>query len=603
MIRDVCNSIAVSEAAARTILSWSRGRVLAACLAPALVAGALYVNTLDNPFVYDDHRQIDENRAIQHTSDIRSIVLSNATRPLVSLSYAFDYAIWHGSPFGFHVTNVLIHVLNVVLLFAVAHRVAADSNAARGADDPVDPGTCAFVAALLFAVHPLMSQAVAYITGRSDLLATGFLLASFLAARRWLLRDRFAWLLVATALWVMALLAKETAIVLPVLLWAYVRFVLPPTFRIEHPKGLALLALTAVLFIVARAALFLTLESGSPIEIQGQLALTQLDVLRRYITLLLLPHGQTIFHFVPAFSGAGDPRLWLALVVAGAVGAWTVLVHRHVPIASSGVVWFVAALVPPAVLVLFDRGEPMAEHRAYLASCGAFLAAGALAARTAGRLGRRGGAFRWAGPLALAVVALSLAGQTLERNQIWNSRVALWTEAARYAPNHWVPQIALGEVHHDAGRHAEAVAAFTRSMSLNPREPATYTKLGVCLIETGRLAEAEAVFSKLGALVPRSAEASNGLATVALAGGNPGLARERFLHTLEFDPLNVQSRQGLATVAESEGHFDEAVRRCEEIQLLAPGLPGIDACLDRNRRRASSPAERPGAVARDEPPR
>ena len=122
-------------------------------------------------------------------------------------------------------------------------------------------------------------------------------------------------------------------------------------------------------------------------------------------------------------------------------------------------------------------------------------------------------------------------------------------------------------------------------MTLNPQEPATYTKLGVCLIESGRLAEAEGVFSRLGALIPRSAEASNGLATVALAAGNPGLARERFLKTLEFHPLNVQSRQGLATVAEAEGRFDEAVLRCEEIELLAPGLPGITACIDRNRRR------------------
>jgi len=165
-----------TESAEDRIVTHSRGGALA-CGAAALVAGLLYVNALRNPFVYDDYHTVVENRSIAHLSDVRAIVLHDVTRPIVNLSYAIDRALWGATPTGFHVTNVLLHMLNVVLVFTLGRRLAHDRD--RGV-------LVAFAAAVLFAAHPMMTEAVGYISGRSELLCAAFFLPAVMAGRRWL---------------------------------------------------------------------------------------------------------------------------------------------------------------------------------------------------------------------------------------------------------------------------------------------------------------------------------------------------------------------------------------------------------------------------------
>jgi tetratricopeptide (TPR) repeat protein len=254
-----------------------------------------------------------------------------------------------------------------------------------------------------------------------------------------------------------------------------------------------------------------------------------------------------------------------------------------VPIVSFGLFWFLVVLVPSALLVVMDRGEPMAEHRVYLASCGLFLAAGLGLVWIAEQVahGQRWIITRSLGIAAIFVI-LSLAGRTIIRNVIWSSPVALWAEAADQAPDHWLPALALGEALHEAGRHAEAVIELRRAVGLNPAEPAAYAKLGTCLLETDRPADAAQVFAALAAREPRSPEASNGLASLALVEQAPDRARAGFAQTLVYDPGNVQARRGLAAVAELERQPADALRLCREVAALDPATPDVEACIARN---------------------
>src|SRR5688500_16315083 len=102
-------------------------RAVLIALTIATLGAAVYVNSLTNPFVYDDFRLIVENRALATPGDLTTVVWHDITRPLVNLSYALDAAIWGIRPLGFHITNVLLHALNVALLFAVAWGLALDS--------------------------------------------------------------------------------------------------------------------------------------------------------------------------------------------------------------------------------------------------------------------------------------------------------------------------------------------------------------------------------------------------------------------------------------------------------------------------------------------
>jgi len=108
------------------IVTHSRTAGALACAAAAVAAAVVvYLNALHNPFVYDDHHTVVENASIAHLGDLRAIVLHDVTRPLVNLSYAIDRRAWGTTPFGFHLTNVGLHALNVLLLFALAWQVQA----------------------------------------------------------------------------------------------------------------------------------------------------------------------------------------------------------------------------------------------------------------------------------------------------------------------------------------------------------------------------------------------------------------------------------------------------------------------------------------------
>src|SRR5439155_5770475 len=128
----------------------------------ALLAGLVYVNALHNPFVYDDAHTVVDNTSIARVTNLRAIVLHDVTRPLVNFSYAIDRAVWGPGPFGFHLTNVVLHMANVVLLFLLARRLAEDRQRRKPATAP-NPDVVALTAAVLFAVHPMMTEAVGYI--------------------------------------------------------------------------------------------------------------------------------------------------------------------------------------------------------------------------------------------------------------------------------------------------------------------------------------------------------------------------------------------------------------------------------------------------------
>jgi hypothetical protein len=208
-------------AQARTTPRRNRRRLLAC--AAGLVGGLVYLNALNNPFVYDDDRSVIVNTSLRDIGAIRAIVLHDVTRPIANLSYAIDRRLWGAGPTGFHVTSVLLHMLNVVLLFGLAWRLAHDR------EDGAEPERAANVraelvacgAAALFAVHPMMTEAVGYISGRSEVLCATWFLLALLCGRRWIRDKGAAWAIGTVALWIVALATKETAAMFPFVLAAY----------------------------------------------------------------------------------------------------------------------------------------------------------------------------------------------------------------------------------------------------------------------------------------------------------------------------------------------------------------------------------------------
>ena len=352
-------------------------------LLAAALAALVYVNALDNPFVYDDHDTVVANPSLADPSNIRFVLVHSPFRPVVNVSYAIDRAIWGYRPFGFHLTNVLLHAVVVALLYALLVRALADLRRRKARDDEPGPrprrgaenrrppaltegridAWAAFTGAALFGVHPLMTEAVGYVSGRSELLCGVFFLAALLCTRAAMnpvgvlsekgvsfyrpgrasgifFRDTQLLALGGSLVFgLLAMLSKEVAVVLPIVVLAYDWLVLPSTAEARRAR-LKFVFVPGILLLGLAAAYRLSMAAG-PVSSDTPLLnlLTQSIVIWRYLGLLILPVGQSIMHGIHRVTSVADPRALVAFagLVGLAVAAY--LMRRAQPLASFGIVW------------------------------------------------------------------------------------------------------------------------------------------------------------------------------------------------------------------------------------------------------------------------
>jgi hypothetical protein len=377
--------------------------------------------SLSNGFVYDDHRFVDQNPALAEVT-LRDAVLDASThtsdldrdvyRPLRLLGHAWDARQWGLDPFGFHVHSLLMHVLNVILAFFVLRHL-------------LDPGgtTPAMLGAGLLAVHPLGVEVVGWISSRGDLYALGFgLLALGLATGWW--KSRAA-LIAAGLAACLATMAKESAAILPVVAWLYVRLLSPPprsgdTSRHLRAGPWAMAAGVAVCFVLRQIAV----SGASPVQTEphGGSLLSQaawaLFGLSQTLGSLMLPTGLSVEYPQDAW-GADALPVWIrpaTLMGLLVIAAPFALARRGHPRAAFLSAWALLAYLPSSSLLVTLR-ELVNDRGAYPM----LPAAGALLGLACGR--HR--ALAWCLLLGLG---LPLALASSARSTVFRSDKTLWTD-------------------------------------------------------------------------------------------------------------------------------------------------------------------------------
>jgi protein O-mannosyl-transferase len=363
-------------------------------------------------------------------------------------------------------------------------------------------------------VHPMMTEAVGYISGRSELLCGFFFLLAMLAGLRWLRGGGTTWAIVTVALWLAALASKEIGAMFPFVLACCDEFVNHPDRDERRRRWKSVhgpLIGFAVAAGLARVAILTRIESPGRAFIHWPYALVALDVIRQYAVLLVSPRNQTIFHSVTSIDGLATQAALIAIAsVAGMLWvAWSM--RRTAGIAGFGVLWFVLLLAPGAALTALNVGEPMAEHRVYLASCGLFLAAGDGVGRLRAWSVQGGAAARGLVPGVLLLVVVAFGAQTLARNAVWRTPSALWRESVDLAPAHYRPRLLLGEALQDEGKRDEAMNEYKMAIQLRPRDPTAYLKLAAVLVTIGRTMEARQLYTKALELDPHDEVARRAL--------------------------------------------------------------------------------------------
>jgi tetratricopeptide (TPR) repeat protein len=424
------------------------GRALA-LLALAWLAGlATYGNGLGGAFQFDDYQ------VIVNTPRVHSLVAwwqaasHGGLRPLLNLSYTLNWIAGDGSPLVFHAFNLLTHLVATACVFALARNFLRRSAAG------VDPDLAAAWAALLFAVHPLHSEAVTYISGRSASLMTVFYLGALVCyarAEEGHRRHRLG----APGLFILAVLSKETALLFPLALVAWDWSAGTPwrvALRRQWPFWLIFLPL--LLALLRHPGYWSLLEQSVEARDGGRGLATQLHSSAVLFGKLFWPAALNID---PDWPALGLADAWSeALLFAGsaliAVGA-----RQRRPWLTLALAWLLIHLLLPHVL--FPRADVANERQMVWADWAIFLCVAVEIQR------RLKPAAAWALVLVCAGV---LGGIAFQRNALYQSEIALWQDTARHSPNKARVFNNLGYALESAGRTDKAREAYRRALVLDP---------------------------------------------------------------------------------------------------------------------------------------
>lgn len=553
----------------------------------AAVAIVPYLNSLSADFTFDDIDIIRDNPAVQIYPARRLLTyvhpVGSLYRPLAMLTYAANASISR-DPFGFHLVNVLLHALVSVAVFFLVLRLVRSRSAA-------------VAAGILFATHPIHTEAVTSVVGRAELLAALGVLTALLAfarARERAGTARAAWSALSVAAFAAGVLAKESALtgvgLIAVLHWWIER---RASLR-ERVVALLPYLTAAVAYLVLRCAVVGALGLAEPpgsldnplahVDLWARLR-TAAIVLWQYVCDLVLPlhlSADYSFNQVPVAYAWSDPRWLAAAALIATTGALVMTLRRRAPIF---VVAALFMLVPLALTanVLLPIGTIKAERLLYLPSFGWALACGWLAARATAQ--------RSTYAIAVAVIVALFGARTWVRNWDWHNDTALFAATLLDAPN-------SAKAHHNAAvalEHAGDLGAATfeyhRALDIYPpyadcafglchvydvtgradaalywceealrREP-TFTKahLEIALIR-GRLGEldtAEAAILTGLAIEPRSPLLLVNLSAVELAGGDrwrAGMVLQRLKGIDTLDPSEHDA------IAETRGDLEVALQ-------------------------------------------
>ncbi len=572
---------------------WLAAAVLAgaafAVFAPAL--GCRFVN-YDDPDYVTDNPHVLEGLSAAGTRWAFTTFSASNWHPLTWLSLQLDATLWKGpdarpDPRGFHLTNVLLHAANAALLFLALRAL-----------------TGAFwrslAVALLFAVHPLRVESVAWVTERKDVLSA---LLGFLALWAYAGYSRAPSLrryLAVLAPFGLSLLAKPMLVTLPCLLLVLDGWPLRRARAAGDWWQLAAEKLPLFVLVVASGAVTVRAQAESvggtelfPPHVRLENAALSYVA---YLAKTVWPAGLAVYYPHPVFpegmsEGLPPVKVAAAVLLLGAVTAAAVALRRRAPYLLAGWLWYLGTLVPVIGLVQVG-GQAYADRYTYFPQVGLLLAvcwgAAAVMPRSLPR----------AAPAVAAAAAVVLAALTRDLIPVWHDSVALWEhtigvtgrsplalvnlgvgqeerrldeeaarsyeEAIRLSPEFYLAHDGLGNLRFRQGRLDEAARELEEACQLAPGVAVLHTNLGNVLCRQGKWDEAARQHERAIELAPDLSVARSNLGQVELERGNPDAAAARYREALRLWPGSAKAHAGLGHVLTQQGRLEEAVAHLRE---------------------------------------
>jgi protein O-mannosyl-transferase len=544
-------------------------RTAAVCAALLLLTFIAFQSVLSSRFTtFDDPYYVSSNPQVQKGLTWESVRWAFTTHetanwhPVTWLSHMLDVRLFGMNPGLHHLTSLLLHALNAVLLFLLLFRMTGAL------------WRSAFAAAL-FALHPLHVESVAWIAERKDVLSTLFWLLTTGAWLAYVKSKKPAPYGLMLAFFALGLMAKPMLVTLPFTLllldfWPLRRLAFPLRGHSDDLKKL--LWEKAPLFAMAAASGVVTIiaqRSGGAVAALSELPLGEraANAARSYAAYLgkaMWPSPLAAFYPHP-HAGVRTLTVIAALLALAGITAAAVLLKKKAPYLPMGWLWYLGTLVP--VIGLMQVGEQaMADRYTYVPLIGIFIAA----AWGLGALADGWGKGRVAA-VAAALSALSaLAIMTRIQAAYWTDSITLFEHALKVTPENALAQSNLGVALSLQGRMQEAIPHLQESLRIAPGYPNVHISLGNALSATGRAEEAAAEYAEALKVKPDDVMALTNLGmTLGMLNRLPE-AVERLREAVRLEPGNIEARLNLGTALDRMNRLPEALEQFQEALRLKP---------------------------------
>lgn len=451
----------------------------------------LYAQTFNDPFHFDDTMTIVENRAVHYLPDwsrtFQEIAVFQPSRFVTNLTFALNYYVHRLDVFGYHLINVLVHSINGFLVWTLGRWFWRFSHIDRQSDALPKKkfsakkkinslpskeglgGMFAFLSALLFIAHPVNTQAVSYISQRSESLAAMFYVSSvcfYFKGRTSEIR-RGLYFAAAILCGLLATFCKETAVTLPLMIITIELFFFKKNKLSSNgfPRAVVFTGLTGMFLLAVPAAFHFQYVQKlfTPYYSQSHLGdvltlptylMTQINVFAVFLRLTFLPVGLNLDYDFPMVHSLFEPVVFFNLCLLSAIvySAWRF--RTKYPMLTFAVIWFLVTLSSNLV----PRAHVIFEHKLYLALMGfipAFLVGISAHMKSSAKLVRG----------LLCVIAI-FAGLTFLRNRVWESEISLWEDVRAKSPQKARVLLSLGTAYALNEEYEKAILSLTQAMAL-----------------------------------------------------------------------------------------------------------------------------------------
>ena len=543
-----------------------RRAILAATGLLVILTVAASANGFFGGLLYDDRACITENESIRRLGDLGNVLTpppeaGTGGRPLANLTFALSYALSGFSTWGYHAVNVITHLLAALTLFGVVRRTLLQP--ALQPRFGLEATPLAGAIATLWALHPLQTQVVTYLSQRTEsLMALFYLLTLYCFIRGAEARSSF-WYPLAVLACVLGVLSKEVIATAPLMVLLYDRTFVAGSFAGAWRLRWRLYTVLAATWIPLAFFLIGVRDRGVGYGLGVpwfQYALTECKAIIVYLGLSVWPQTLIFDRGVTLVSGLGAalPFVFGLVVILGAT-SWALWAR---PVLGFVGAWFFVILAPTSSVVPVIQ-QPIAENRPYL-PLAAVITLVVIGLRVS--LDRR---VAWIVCAALAVVS---AFATIRRNRDFVSEISIWTDTVAKAPGNARAHYNLGVALDYAGRTPEAVVHYRNALTVEPNHVEAKNNLGNALVEQGSIAEGIALLEGALRLRPAYADAHYNLGNALLHSGRPADAIRRYQASLRIEAKQPKARNNMGVAMLQTGRVLEAMREFELSLTLNPGF-------------------------------